>query len=86
MLEVKTEELTNKLEELNELLIHEKKSKVMFQEELLRMYTEHENLLVSYQQLESKYQAISHSKLGKLTYRYWRMLKRVKRGNKNENN
>ncbi|MGX9134523.1 hypothetical protein ACWV26_09110 [Rummeliibacillus sp. JY-2-4R] len=85
-MEVKTKEISNEIEALNDLLIHEKRSKVMFQEELLRIYIEHENLLVSYQRLESKYQAISHSKLGKLTYRYWKLLKRVKRGNKNENN
>jgi len=83
---LKTEDLSKELESLKESLIDEKKSKVMIQEELLRMYTEEENLLNSHQKLQSQYHAISNSKLGKLTYVYWRFLKRIKRGKRNANN
>lgn len=81
-----TEDLSKKLESLKESLVSEKKAKVMIQEELLRMYIQEEDLLNSHQKLHSKFHAISNSKLGKLTYVYWRFLKRIKRGKRNENN
>jgi len=85
ILELKTEDLSRELESLRRLLLQEKKEKVMIQEELLRMYIQEEHLLSSYQKLHSKHYAISHSKLGRLTYVYWRVLKRIKRGKRNAN-
>ncbi|MGG0655741.1 hypothetical protein [Rummeliibacillus pycnus] len=84
-MELKTEDLSKELESLKESLINEKRSKIVIQEELLRMYNQEENLLNSYQKLQSQFHAISNSKLGKLTYVYWRFLKRIKRGKKNAN-
>lgn len=75
----------DKLESLKKRLLYEKQSKVELQEELLGTYLEHENLLRAYQKMQSRYHAISNSKLGKLTYIYWKMSKRIKRGKKNAN-
>lgn len=75
-LELKTDEL----ETFKQILLVEKRDKVLIQEELLQMYIQSENLLNAYESLQSKYDAISQSKLGKLTYIYWKLLKRIKRG------
>ena len=83
---LKTVDLSKELESLIESLVEEKKEKVKIQEELLKMYIQEENLLNSHQKLQSQFYAISNSKLGKLTYVYWRFLKRFKRGKRNENN
>ncbi|MBK3493772.1 hypothetical protein JFL43_02635 [Viridibacillus sp. YIM B01967] len=84
-MELKTNDTSEELDQLKKQLICEKQSKISVFEELLRMYENEEKLLTSYKQLSSQYYAISHSKLGKLTYAYWKFLKRIKRGNKYEN-
>lgn len=81
-MELKTEEL----ESIKQKLLFEKREKIQIQEELLEMYIQSESILNAYESLQSKYEAISRSKLGKLTYIYWRLLKRIKRGKRNANN
>lgn len=85
ILELNTEDVSEELESVKQQLIQEKRAKVMILEELLQMYSQKEKLINDYRKLQSQFYAISHSKLGKLTYIYWRFLKRIKRGKKNAN-
>jgi hypothetical protein len=85
ILDLKTNDTSEELDQLTKRLIYEKQSKISIFEELLRIYESEEKLLTSYKQLSTQHYAISNSKLAKVTYAYWRFLKRIKRGKKNEN-
>lgn len=43
---------------------------------------EYDNLLKSHNLLEKRYKALSQSTLGKLTLKYWKYRKKVKKGSK----
>ncbi|ETT86189.1 hypothetical protein MKZ08_12485 [Viridibacillus sp. FSL R5-0477] len=84
-MDLKTNDTSEELDQLTKRLIYEKQSKISIFEELLRIYESEEKLLLSYKQLSAQHYAISNAKLAKVTYAYWRLLKRIKRGKKNEN-
>ncbi|WP_404329951.1 methyltransferase domain-containing protein [Mesobacillus maritimus] len=82
-------ELNNKLslyklevEKMKKQLVEEKRAKIKVLEEVNSMYEKEEKLLKSHRKLIMKYQALSNSKLGKLTIAYWRFVKQFKRGKK----
>lgn len=68
----------NEINTLRNQLIKEKKEKVTIQEELLFMYEREGKILKSYKNLLRKYNALSNSKLGKLTLAYWKFRSRNK--------
>lgn len=76
----------SEINNLKKQLINEKEEKIKVQEELFNMYEKEERLLKSHRKLILKYQALSNSNLGKLTFAYWEFLKRFKRGKRNGNN
>jgi len=69
-----------RLESATQALIEEKKAKITLQQELIDTYKYEEKLLKSYKKLSKKYEALSHSKLGKLAVKYWKFKKGIFRG------
>ncbi|MBM7585757.1 2-polyprenyl-6-hydroxyphenyl methylase/3-demethylubiquinone-9 3-methyltransferase [Bacillus pakistanensis] len=72
------------LQKTKQVLIDEKKEKIQFQKKLMDAYKNEEMLLKSYKKLISKYEALSRSKLGRLTIKYWNVKKRMHGGKKSE--
>ncbi|KON86246.1 hypothetical protein AF332_05005 [Sporosarcina globispora] len=52
-------------------------SKVEYAEKMISSIEQEENLLRDYQKLQKKYSALSESKLGNLTLRYWSWRKKL---------
>ncbi|MGM0876423.1 MAG: methyltransferase domain-containing protein [Bacillota bacterium] len=69
-----------RLESATKALIEEKKAKIVLQQELIDTYKYEEKLLKSYKKLSKKYDALSHSKLGKMAVNYWKFKKSLFRG------
>jgi 2-polyprenyl-3-methyl-5-hydroxy-6-metoxy-1,4-benzoquinol methylase len=68
------------ISDLENIVVISKKEKIKVQETLFGSYVKEENLLESYKRLLRKYQALSKSKLGKLTLSYWRKKRKVMGG------
>ncbi|WP_062108564.1 class I SAM-dependent methyltransferase [Bacillus niameyensis] len=71
-LKAKNEELLNHIKLIESQIIVDKKEKINVQGHLFEAYEKEERLLKSYQKLLNKYNALSNSKLGKVTLAYWR--------------
>jgi cyclopropane fatty-acyl-phospholipid synthase-like methyltransferase len=79
-LQQKEKEQAKQIAELEKQVVITKKEKVHVQETLYKAYTKEEKLLNSYQKLLRKYNALSESKLGKLTLTYWKKRRNVMGG------
>ncbi|MBN8193755.1 methyltransferase domain-containing protein [Bacillus sp. NTK074B] len=60
-------------------LADEKKDKIAVQEQLVKAYQSEEQALASYRKLHKKYRALSSSKFGKITLKYWNIKKKMKK-------
>ncbi|MBY0145144.1 methyltransferase domain-containing protein [Neobacillus niacini] len=79
-LQQKEKQQAKQVAELEEQVVISKKEKIHVQETLYKAYTKEEKLLNSYQKLLKRYNALSESKLGKLTLTYWKKRRNVMGG------
>lgn len=79
-LQQKEKETKKEMTELEKQVVIAKKEKIQVQETLYKAYTKEEKLLNSYQKLLRKYGALSESKLGKLTLKYWQQRRKIMGG------
>ncbi|WP_147269764.1 hypothetical protein [Saliterribacillus persicus] len=69
-------ELSKKIESLEIELKQQKKENLQINKFLYETYTREENVLYHFKKIKEKYEALKHSKLGKLTIKYWELKNR----------
>ncbi|RND01864.1 hypothetical protein EC501_01220 [Lysinibacillus halotolerans] len=67
----------NNVESLQKIIIEQKKKEIDLGEKIISMLIKEKKLLNSHKKLVKKYEALRNSKLGKLTYAYWKFKKRI---------
>jgi 2-polyprenyl-3-methyl-5-hydroxy-6-metoxy-1,4-benzoquinol methylase len=75
----KISELNDMIKQLSQQLLTVTKEKIDVKQELLNMYEKEATLLKAHRKLMLRYQALSNSKLGRLTLFYWKLIKSFKR-------
>ncbi|MEC5188059.1 class I SAM-dependent methyltransferase [Geobacillus thermodenitrificans] len=73
-------ELSDRVSYMTRKLISLTTDKIEVEQQLLQAYEKEEKLLKAHRKLMLRYQALSNSKLGRLTLLYWKLIKRFKWG------